>query len=124
MKILLVEDDQLMLKTIILRLKKEGHEITSCIDGKEAIEQIENQIFDLIITDIMLPYVSGLEIVGIVKATTSMPIIVLSSMGQEKTIEEAFELGADDYITKPFNLTELSFRIKRFAKAYELQLAI
>ena len=45
-------------------------------------------------------------------------------MGQEKTIEEAFELGADDYITKPFNLTELSFRIKRFAKAYELQLAI
>lgn len=124
MKILLVEDDQLMLKTIILRLKKEGHEITSCTDGKEAIEQIENQIFDLIITDIMLPYVSGLEIVGIVKATTSMPIIVLSSMGQEKTIEEAFELGADDYITKPFNLTELSFRIKRFAKAYELQLAI
>ena len=118
MKILLVEDDQLMLKTIILRLKKEGHEITSCTDGKEAIEQIENQIFDLIITDIMLPYVSGLEIVGIVKATTSMPIIVLSSMGQEKTIEEAFELGADDYITKPFNLTELSFRIKRFAKAY------
>ncbi len=124
MKILLVEDDQLMLKTIILRLKKEGHEITSCTDGKEAIEQIENQIFDLIITDIMLPYVSGLEIVGIVKETTSTPIIVLSSMGQEKTIEEAFELGADDYITKPFNLTELSFRIKRFAKAYELQLAI
>ena len=124
MKILLVEDDQLMLKTIILRLKKEGHEVTSCTDGKEAIEQIENQIFDLIITDIMLPYVSGLEIVGIVKETTSTPIIVLSSMGQEKTIEEAFELGADDYITKPFNLTELSFRIKRFAKAYELQLAI
>ncbi|HPH99162.1 MAG TPA: response regulator [Chitinophagaceae bacterium] len=124
MKILLVEDDQLMLKTIILRLKKEGHDITSCTDGKEAIEQIENQIFDLIITDIMLPYVSGLEIVGIVKETTSTPIIVLSSMGQEKTIEEAFELGADDYITKPFNLTELSFRIKRFAKAYELQLAI
>ena len=124
MKILLVEDDQLMLKTIILRLKKEGHEITSCTDGKEAIEQIENQFFDLIITDIMLPYVSGLEIVGIVKETTSTPIIVLSSMGQEKTIEEAFELGADDYITKPFNLTELSFRIKRFAKAYELQLAI
>lgn len=124
MKILLVEDDQLMLKTIILRLKKEGHEITSCTDGKEAIEQIENQIFDLIITDIMLPYVSGLEIVGIVKETTPTPIIVLSSMGQEKTIEEAFELGADDYITKPFNLTELSFRIKRFAKAYELQLAI
>ncbi len=124
MKILLVEDDQLMLKTIILRLKKEGHDITSCTDGKEAIEQIENQFFDLIITDIMLPYVSGLEIVGIVKETTSTPIIVLSSMGQEKTIEEAFELGADDYITKPFNLTELSFRIKRFAKAYELQLAI
>jgi DNA-binding response OmpR family regulator len=124
MKILLVEDDQLMLKTIILRLKKEGHDITSCADGKEAIEQIENQIFDLIITDIMLPYVSGLEIVGIVKENTSTPIIVLSSMGQEKTIEEAFELGADDYITKPFNLTELSFRIKRFAKAYELQLAI
>ena len=90
MKILLVEDDQLMLKTIILRLKKEGHEITSCTDGKEAIEQIENQIFDLIITDIMLPYVSGLEIVGIVKETTSTPIIVLSIHGSRKNDRRSF----------------------------------
>jgi len=120
MKILLVEDNQLILKVIETKLKKEGYDVISCENGKEAIERITHSLPDLVITDIMLPYNSGLEIVSFVKVglKKNIPVIVLSGMGQEKTIEEAFKLGADDYMTKPFSLSELSMRIKRFSRVF------
>ena len=120
MKILLVEDNQLILKVIETKLKKEGYDVISCENGKEAIERIKHSLPDLVITDIMLPYNSGLEIVSFVKVglKKNIPVIVLSGMGQEKTIEEAFKLGADDYMTKPFSLSELSMRIKRFSRVF------
>jgi DNA-binding response OmpR family regulator len=120
MKILLVEDNQLILKVIETKLKKEGYDVISCENGKEAIEKITHSLPDLVITDIMLPYNSGLEIVSFVKVglKKNIPVIVLSGMGQEKTIEEAFKLGADDYMTKPFSLSELSMRIKRFSRVF------
>jgi DNA-binding response OmpR family regulator len=70
----------------------------------------------------MLPYNSGLEIVNFVKAKLqkNIPVIVLSGLGQEKTIEEAFKLGADDYMTKPFNLSELLLRIKRVSRVFNV----
>jgi len=118
MKILVVEDNQLILKVIETKLKKEGYEVINCENGKEAIERISDSLPDLVITDIMLPYNSGLEIVNFVKAKLqkNIPVIVLSGLGQEKTIEEAFKLGADDYMTKPFNLSELLMRIKRVSR--------
>jgi DNA-binding response OmpR family regulator len=120
MKILLVEDNQLILKVIETKLKKEGYDVISCENGKEAIEKITCTLPDLVITDIMLPYNSGLEIVNYVKSgmKKSIPVMVLSGMGQERTIEEAFKLGADDYMTKPFSLSELSMRIKRFTRLF------
>ena len=113
--ILLVEDDKLIQKTVEVKLKKEGFNLVSCSDGKEGLEQLEAVMPDLVLTDLMLPYASGLEIVRAVKAIESktIPVIVYSTMGQEHIIEEAFNLGADDYITKPFNLIELVIRIKR-----------
>ncbi len=119
MKILIAEDDPIMLKTIGLRLKKDGHEVISTPDGKQALEQIEHDQPDLIITDIMMPFSSGLEIVGLVKQKMikKIPVIILSAMGQENVVLEAFKLGADDYITKPFSPNELSMRVKRFADA-------
>ncbi len=118
MKILIAEDEPLMLRALELKLKKEGYEVIVCNNGKEAIAQITLSTPDLIITDIMMPFSSGLEIVGMVKngINRNIPVIVLSAMGQEKTVEEAFEMGADDYVTKPFSLTELTLRIKRFVK--------
>jgi len=120
MKILVVEDNHLILKVIETKLTKEGYDVISCENGKEAIEKITHSLPDLVITDIMLPYNSGLEIVSFVKVTLkkNIPVIVLSGMGQEKTIEEAFKLGADDYMTKPFNLSELAMRVKRFSRVF------
>ena len=122
MKILIVEDNQLLLKVLETKLKKEGYEVISCENGKDAIDEIIYSSPDLIITDIMLPYSSGLEIVNFVKVTLkkSTPVMVLSGIGQEKTVEEAFKLGADDYMTKPFSLSELSMRIKRFSRIFSV----
>ena len=115
MKILVAEDEPMLLKTIELKLKKEGYEVIATGDGRDAIARIEKDNPDLVISDIMMPYVSGLEVVSLVKqpGRKTIPIIILSAMEQEKIVMEAFELGADDYITKPFSLNELSIRVKR-----------
>jgi DNA-binding response OmpR family regulator len=114
MKIIVAEDEPLMQKTIALRLKKDGHEVITTDNGREALELIATQNPDMVITDIMMPYASGLEIVGSVKSSgKKLPIIVLTAMGQENVVLEAFQLGADDFIAKPFSPNELSMRVKR-----------
>lgn len=118
-KILIVEDEELMLKSLEFRLKKDGYQVFAAKDGVNALELIKENQFDLIITDIMLPFVGGLEIVSKVKtdpATKNTPVIVLSAVGLENVVLEAFQLGADDFITKPFNLSELSIRVKKHVK--------
>ena len=118
-KILIAEDDVSMVKILEFILKKEGYQVTSCKDGLSAIEKIPVLIPDLIITDIMLPFRSGLEIIGYAKEYfENTPVIVVSSLGEEETtVIEAFNLGADDFVSKPFNPNELLLRVKRlFAK--------
>jgi DNA-binding response OmpR family regulator len=120
MKILIADDELIMLKIIELRLKKDGHDVIVTSNGQEALEQIKLQDPDMIIADIMMPFTSGLEIVSVVKHDNNyrkVPIIILSSMGQENVVLEAFKLGADDYITKPFSPNELSMRVKRLVSA-------
>lgn len=118
MKILVAEDEPLMLMAIEAKLKNEGFEVRGAADGREALKILENYAPDIIITDILMPYTSGLELISIVKSggNKKIPIIVLSGLGQEDTVMEAFQLGADDFITKPFNPTELSVRVKRLLK--------
>ena len=115
MKILVAEDEPLMSAAISGRLRNEGYEVIVALDGREALKAIELESPDLIITDILMPFTSGLELIGVVKSnpTLNIPVIVLSGMGQEATVMEAFELGADDFLTKPFNPGELSMRVKR-----------
>lgn len=115
MKILIAEDDELMLKTLEFRLKKDNHQVIVARDGREALQKIKENLPDLVISDIMMPYNSGLEIVSAVKEQFSIPIIILSAMGQEDVVLEAFKLGADDFLTKPFSPNELSVRIRRLA---------
>lgn len=118
MKILVAEDEPLMLMAIQAKLKNDGFEVTAVQDGREALKAIETSVPDLIITDILMPYTSGLEVISIVRSSQNkkLPIIVLSALGQEDTVMEAFQLGADDFLTKPFNPTELSLRVKRLLK--------
>lgn len=114
-KVLLIEDDALIQKAVASKLIKEGFDTVCCSDGKEGIEKLEEEQPDIVLTDVMLPYASGLEIVSAVRALQGkrIPVIVFSTLGQEQTVSEAFDLGADDYITKPFSMSELIIRIKK-----------
>jgi len=115
MKILVCEDDIMVAKAIEHRLTQESYQIEIAQDGRSAAEKIKNQTYDLIITDMMMPFMSGLELINLLrnqlKRTT--PLIVLSKLDNEDSIIEAFNLGADDYIKKPFSPNELNIRVKR-----------
>ena len=115
-KILIIEDDKIIKNIIEFLLKKEGYQIGFAEDGLIGLEKINSFLPDLIITDIMLPYKSGLEITSYSKANfPDVPVIIISSLGKEDlTVIEAFKLGADDLIAKPFNPIELVLRVKRF----------
>jgi DNA-binding response OmpR family regulator len=115
MKILIAEDDPMLLKTLQLRLVKAGYEVIATRDGREAVEKIKESMPDMVITDVMMPWVSGIEIVQMIKKKPGkkIPVIVLSVIDQEAVVMQALELGADDYMTKPFSLKELLVRVKR-----------
>ncbi|MDM8161847.1 response regulator transcription factor [Labilibaculum sp. K2S] len=120
MKILIAEDEKMTLKMLSMKLQKDGYEVIQAEDGGVAMDYLEkNACPDLVITDIMMPFYSGLEVVEKIRKDlkSKIPIIVLSAMGQEDSVEEAFKLGADDYITKPFSPIELSSRVKRLFNA-------
>jgi len=117
MKILVAEDDAIMLASITQQLKQEGFNVTSANNGREAIEIFESVNPDLVITDIMMPFTSGLEFINIIRnKSDKIPIIVLSALDEEETVLEAFNLGADDFLTKPVKPGELSIRVKRLSK--------
>lgn len=116
MLILVAEDDELILKTVEFKLKKEGHEVMLTRNGKDAIDAIKVLDFDLVITDIMMPFASGIEILSAIREVgKTVPVIVLSSLGQEEVVTEAFDMGASDFMVKPFSPNELMLRIKRLA---------
>jgi DNA-binding response OmpR family regulator len=116
MKILIADDDEALLNMIAFKLKKDKFgEIFTATDGKAAKQIVEEEIPDVIVTDILMPYCSGLELISYVRNELhrNTPIITLSVVGLEDTVLEAFELGANDFMSKPFNLPELLIRIRR-----------
>ncbi|MCA5005793.1 response regulator transcription factor [Sphingobacterium bovistauri] len=117
MLVLIAEDDELILKTIEHKLLKEEFEVILTRNGKEAIEMIIQKEPDLVITDIMMPFASGIEILSAVQQMDRPPqIMVLSSLGQEDVVVEAFDLGASDFMVKPFSPNELIIRVKRLIR--------
>ncbi|MFC0261763.1 response regulator transcription factor [Fontibacter flavus] len=113
--ILVIEDDKLISSLVSFRLKKEGFNITVAVDGKEAMKKIDSLNPDMVITDVMIPFHDGIEIIQYSKnKRPNCPVIVLSSMGEEEdTVVRAFQQGASDFVPKPFNPNELAFRVKR-----------
>ena len=115
-RILVIEDENLMNRTIEFQLKKDGYEVDTALDGKSGIAKVEANYYDLIILDIMLPYINGLEILAKIKQNEEkkfIPVIIISATGLEDTVLEGFKLGANDFITKPFILPEFSIRVRR-----------
>ena len=114
-KIVLAEDNSIFLLLLKFRLEKEGYKILTAVDGKEAIKLIEEHSPELILTDVMMPFISGLEVISHVRNKLNMqtPIIVFSSAGQEGIVLKAFDLGATDFMSKPLSPNELVIRVKR-----------
>lgn len=114
-KVLVAEDNTILSLFIKTKLEKEGYQLFVADNGNMALDLIKELQPDLLITDIMMPFVSGLELVSFVRneLKSNIPIIVFSSVGHEKMILQAFELGANEFITKPFSPNELVIRVKK-----------
>jgi DNA-binding response OmpR family regulator len=111
-RILLVDDEQSVQTLLAYPLRKEGYEVVPALDGLEALNRAANQTFDLIVLDVMLPKVDGFEVCRQLRARSSTPIIMLTAKGEEFDKVLGLELGADDYITKPFSVREFRSRVK------------
>ena len=111
-KILIVDDEKPISDIIKFNLTKEGYETVTAFDGREAIAKFEEENPDLIILDLMLPELDGLEVAKEVRKTSHIPIIMLSAKDSEFDKVIGLEIGADDYVTKPFSNRELLARVK------------
>src|SRR5205085_3530371 len=111
-RILLVDDEQPVQRLLSYPLEKEGYEVVSARDGQEALQSFEQGQFDLVVLDIMLPKVDGLEVCRRMRAKSAVPIIMLTAKAEEIDKVLGLELGADDYITKPFSMREFRSRVK------------
>ncbi|MBQ2678878.1 MAG: response regulator transcription factor [Firmicutes bacterium] len=110
--ILVVDDEKLIVKGIKFSLEQEGMEVEAAYDGEEALNFIKNGKFDLVVLDVMLPKMDGLEVCQRVREFSGIPIIMLTAKGEDMDKIMGLEYGADDYLTKPFNILELKARIK------------
>jgi len=119
-KVLVIEDDAHIWKMIEYKLKKEKHDLTWACDGMKAMEALEAAKPDLIISDIMIPYMDGLQILKKIKSMDNLkdiPVIMLTSKAQEDDIVKGLELGAYDYMAKPFSPAELILRVNKALKS-------
>ncbi len=111
-RILLVEDEEKLARFIELELSHEGYAVEKAADGRAGLEKAESGAFDLMLLDIMLPELSGLEVLRRLRRTSAMPVIVLTARDQVMDKVSGLDMGADDYMTKPFAIEELLARIR------------
>ena len=115
--ILLVEDEENLQEALKLNLELEGYEITSAYDGKEALEAVKNEHFDLMILDVMLPELDGISVIERIRLQNNdIPILILSAKNSSADRVLGLKKGADDYLTKPFNLEELLLRVNKLVE--------
>src|SRR5437588_7050012 len=119
-RILLVDDEQSIQTLLSYPLRRDGYEVVQATDGRQALDRFDEQTFDLVVLDLMLPKVDGLEICRQLRGRSSVPIIMLTARSDEIDKVVGLELGADDYITKPFSLREFSSRIKAALRRAEM----
>ena len=119
-RILLVDDEQSIQTLLSYPLRKEGYDVVHATDGRQALDRFDEQAFDLVVLDLMLPKLDGLEVCRRLRSRSAVPIIMLTAKSEEIDKVVGLELGADDYITKPFSMREFSSRVKAALRRVEL----
>ncbi len=124
MNILIVEDEPAYVEALRITMEVEGFDATAVMDGRDAIRQFRAAPYDVVLLDLMLPSVSGLDVLRSIRKESQTPVIVVSAKDAESDVVAALELGADDYLTKPYSVRELLARIRAVARrAASLELA-
>jgi DNA-binding response OmpR family regulator len=111
-RILLVDDELSVQKLLAYPLRKEGYDVIPALDGREALERLRDNNFDLVVLDVMLPRMDGFDVCRAIRSRSTVPIILLTAKTEETDKVLGLELGADDYITKPFSVREFRSRVK------------
>jgi DNA-binding response OmpR family regulator len=111
-RILLVDDELSVQKLLAYPLRKEGYDVIPALDGREALERLRDDNFDLVVLDVMLPRMDGFDVCRAIRSRSTVPIIMLTAKTEETDKVLGLELGADDYITKPFSVREFRSRVK------------
>lgn len=111
-KVLVVDDEKLIVKGIRFSLEQDGMEVDAAYDGEEALLKVKENEYDIVLLDIMLPKLTGLEVCQQIREFSSVPVVMLTAKGEDMDKILGLEYGADDYITKPFNILEVKARIK------------
>ncbi|MDO4616845.1 MAG: response regulator transcription factor [Lachnospiraceae bacterium] len=122
-RVLVVDDEKLIVKGLRFSLEQEGMEVDCAYDGESALNMIREQEYDIVLLDIMLPKLNGLEVCQQTREFSSVPIIMLTAKGEDMDKILGLEYGADDYITKPFNILEVKARIKAIIRRTKKQQA-
>lgn len=111
-KVLVVDDEKLIVKGVRFSLEQDGMEVDCAYDGEEAVSMAKNKDYDMVLLDIMLPKLTGLEVCQQIREFSNVPVVMLTAKGDDMDKIMGLEYGADDYITKPFNILEVKARIK------------
>jgi two-component system response regulator VicR/two-component system response regulator RegX3 len=116
--LLLVDNEAPLCESLAYSLRKEGYEVTTASDGQSAIKQFHKQVPDVILLDLMMPEVDGMEVCWRIRAFSNVPILMLTAKDEDIDKVRGLEAGADDYVTKPFNTRELLARIKALLRRH------
>ena len=123
MKILVVDDEKLLVKGIKFNLENEGYTVDACYDGESAVNMARTGEYDLIILDLMMPKKDGLEACQEIRGFSTVPIIMLTARSEDADMLMGFESGADDYVTKPFNILALKARVRALLRRASMSAA-
>jgi two-component system OmpR family response regulator len=119
-KILIVEDDSNLLRTLKYNFQKEGYSVITALDGAQAIETARREKPDLVILDLMLPKMSGFEVCRVLRKDMTVPVLMLTAKAEETDKIVGLEIGADDYMTKPFSMRELIARVRAMLRRVKM----
>lgn len=119
-RVLVVEDDPVIRETVAFNLQRDGHEVTTAADGIAGLESARSDHPDLIVLDVMLPRMSGLDVCRVLRAETPVPILMLTARDAEADVVQGLDIGADEYVTKPFSMRELRARVASLLRRDEI----